>query len=117
MKEYVRFRIAFYCSTRAYWDVLRLHDMEALGEKLNPYPRQNRWDEMAALIPDDIIELFAVVADYAGLPRAIEERYGGLADTISLQFSPDDDADELGEMVRAIQRIPSPFQGYAAAWS
>ena len=117
MKEYVRFRIAFYCSTRAYWDVLRLHDMEALGEKLNPYPRQNRWDEMAALIPDDIIELFAVVADYANLPRAIEERYGGLADTISLQFSADDDPDELGEMVRAIQRIPSPFQGYANSWS
>ncbi len=117
MKEYVRFRIAFYCSTRAYWDVLRLHGMEALGEKLNPYPRQNRWDEMAALIPDDVIELFAVVADYANLPRAIEARYGGLADTVSLQFSADDDADELGEMVRAIQRIPTPFQGYANTWS
>ena len=117
MKEYVRFRIAFYCSTRAYWDVLRLHGMEALGEKLNPYPRQNRWDEMAALIPDDVIDLFAVVADYANLPRAIEARYGGLADTVSLQFSADDDADELGEMVRAIQRIPTPFQGYANTWS
>lgn len=117
MKEYVRFRIAFYCSTRAYWDVLRLHDMEALGEKLNPYPRENRWDEMAALIPDDVIDLFAVVADYANLPRALEKRYGGLVDTISLQFAPDDDPDELGEMVRAIQRIPNPFQGYDNSWS
>ena len=48
MLDYVRFRIAFYCSTRAYWDVLRLHGLEALGEKLHRYPREGRWEEMAA---------------------------------------------------------------------
>lgn len=112
MKEYVRFRIAFYCSTRAYWDVLRLHDMEPLGEKLNPYPRENRWDEMAALIPDDVVDLLAVVADYKSLPKALEARYGGLADTVSLQFSPDDTVEEIGEVVSAIQAIPSKFEGY-----
>lgn len=116
MKEYVRFRIAFYCSTRAYWDVLRLHDLEALGEKVNPYPRENRWDEMAALIPDDIVDLFAVVADYKTLPKKLEERYGGLADTISLQFAPDDDVDEVAEVVREIQKIPSEFEGYDTKW-
>ena len=31
MREYVRFRISFYCSTRAYWNVLRLHGLEELG--------------------------------------------------------------------------------------
>ena len=116
MKEYVRFRIAFYCSTRAYWDVLRLHGMEELGEKVNPYPRENRWDEMAALIPDDIVDLFAVVADYKTLPKKLEERYGGLADTISLQFAPDDDIDEVAEVVREIQKIPSEFEGYDTKW-
>ena len=35
----------------------------------------------------------------------------------SLQFAPDDDPEELGEMVRAVQRIPSPFQGYDNSWS
>ena len=73
-------RISFYCSTRAYWDVLRLHDLEWLGEKLNPFPRENRWSEMAAQIPDDKIDLFATVADYASLPAAIEARYGGYAE-------------------------------------
>jgi probable F420-dependent oxidoreductase len=117
MREYVRFRIAFYCSTVAYWDVLRLHDMEALGQKLNPFPREKRWNEMAAQIPDDVIDLFAVVAPYDTLPKALEERYGGLADTISFQSSPDDDPDQLAEVVRAIQRIPSPFKGYANDWA
>ena len=50
-RAYVRFRIAFYCSTKAYWDVLRLHDLEWLGEKVNPLPRENRWSEMAEQIP------------------------------------------------------------------
>ena len=55
-------------------DILRLHGMEAMGEKLIPYPRENRWDEMAALIPEEMIDLFAVVADYKSLPKALEER-------------------------------------------
>jgi probable F420-dependent oxidoreductase len=117
MREYVRFRIAFYCSTRAYWGVLQQHGMETLGEKLHVFPRQNRWDEMAAQIPDDLIELFAIVARYDTVARAIEERYAGLADTISLPISATDDPDQLGEVVGAIHRIPSRFQAYANTWA
>lgn len=111
-REYVRFRIAFYCSTRDYWDVLRLHDLVALGEKVNPLPRQNRWSEMAALIPDDILELFATVTSYEALPAAIEKRYGGYADGVLLQVSADDDVERLAACVREIQRIPTPFKDY-----
>ncbi len=113
MLDYVRFRIAFYCSTRAYWDVLRQHDLVELGEKLNPFPREGRWDEMAAQIPDDVIDLFAVVGTYDTIVPKLAERYGGLADTISIQFAPDDDPDQLAETVRAIQAIPNPFERYA----
>jgi hypothetical protein len=69
MLDYVRFRIAFYCSTRAYWDVLRVHGLAALGEKLHRYPREGRWDEMAAQIPDEVIGLFAVVGTYDTMRR------------------------------------------------
>jgi probable F420-dependent oxidoreductase len=31
VREYVRFRIAFYCSTRAYWHVLQLHSLPPSG--------------------------------------------------------------------------------------
>lgn len=116
MREYVRFRIAFYCSTRAYWDVLRLHDMVELGEKVNPYPREGRWDEMAALIPDEAIDLFAVVADYGTIAEKLAARYGGLADTISLPIQPDDDPDQLADTVKAIHAIPSPFEKYNTDW-
>jgi probable F420-dependent oxidoreductase len=113
MREYVRFRIAFYCSTRAYWDVLRLHGMEPLGEKLNPYPRANRWDEMAALIPDDVVDLFGVVGTYDTIAEQLEERYAGLADTISLPVQVGVDTDKLARVVEKIQKIPSKFTGYA----
>jgi probable F420-dependent oxidoreductase len=108
-RAYVRFRIAFYCSTRAYWDVLRLHDLIWLGERVNPLPRENRWDEMAEQIPDELIDLFATVKVYEDLPEAIEQRYGGYADSVLLQISADDDVGRLAECVAAIQRIPSPY--------
>lgn len=116
MKEYVRFRISFYCSTRAYWDVLRLHGLEELGEKLRPYPAQNRWDEMAALIPDDVVELFAVVGRHDELPKLLAAKYEGLADRLSL-FMPTDTAPEpLDAVVQAIQSVPMAFEGYRQDW-
>lgn len=118
MREYVRFRIAFYCSTRAYWDVLRMHDLVPLGEKVNPYPRAGRWSEMAALIPDELIDLFAVCGTYDTIAEQLEERYAGLADTIYLPIQSDIhiDRDKLARVVEKIQRIPSRFQGYGNGW-
>ncbi len=110
-RAYVRFRIAFYCSTRAYWDVIRLHDLIWLSEKVNPLPRENRWDEMAEQIPEDKIDLFATIEDYEALPDAIAKRYGGCADSVLLQISADDDVDRLAECVAEIQKIPAPIDG------
>lgn len=119
MREYVRFRIAFYCSTKAYWDVLRLHGLEALGEKVNPYPRAGRWSEMAALIPDELIDLFAVCGTYDTIAEQLAERYEGLGDTIYLPIQSDIpiDNDKLARVVEKIQRIPSKFQGYRDGWA
>jgi probable F420-dependent oxidoreductase len=111
-RAYVRFRIAFYCSTRAYWDVLRLHDLEWLGEKVNPLPREGRWSEMAEQIPEELIDLFATVTEYEALPEAIAKRYGGSADTVLLQIGPNEDVERLAKCVSEIRRIPSPFEGF-----
>lgn len=108
--EYIRFRIAFYCSTRAYWHVLRLHNMQALGEKLRPYPAQGRWQEMAALIPDEVVELFAMVGTYESIPEQIEARYGGLSDALSLFVPPQTDPGPLGDIVNAARDIPVTYR-------
>jgi probable F420-dependent oxidoreductase len=113
-REHVRYRIAFYSSTKAYWDVLRLHGLDELGEKLIDYPRLGRWSEMAGLIPDEVIDLFAVCAPYDSLADRIEERYGGLADTIELQIDAAGprDPEPLARLAEQIRRIPCPFEGY-----
>ncbi|MBS0242187.1 MAG: TIGR03617 family F420-dependent LLM class oxidoreductase [Proteobacteria bacterium] len=111
-RAYVRFRIAFYCSTKAYWDVLRLHDMVWLGEKVNPLPREGRWSEMAEQIPEELIDLFATVVEYEALPEAIAKRYGGSADTVLLQIGANEDVERLARCVAEIQKIPSPFKAY-----
>ena len=116
MREYIRFRIAFYCSTRAYWHVLELHGMEDLGLKLRDFPKQGRWSEMAAEISDDTLELFATVATYDALAQKIEARYGGLADTLSLFIPPHTDPLPLKDVMQDIRRIPTPFDGYEGGW-
>lgn len=116
MREYIRFRIAFYCSTRAYWHVLELHGMEELGLRLRDYPKRGRWDEMAAEISDDTLALFATVTTHDTLAKKIEQRYGGLADTLSLFIPPHTDPLPLKEVMQDIRRIPTPFEGYATGW-
>jgi probable F420-dependent oxidoreductase len=116
MKEYIRFRISFYCSTRAYWDVLRLHGLEELGERLRPYPSQNRWNEMAALISDDVLELFAIVGRHDELADKISEKYEGLADSLSLFIPTDTDPGPIGEVMQDIQKIPMNFSGADLSW-
>jgi probable F420-dependent oxidoreductase len=116
MRDYIRFRIAFYCSTRSYWAVLRLHGMEELGERLRPYPEQGRWSEMAALISDEVVELFATVGTHEQIAGKIEKRYGGLVDAISMFIPTDTAFGPLKEMAQDIARIATPFNGYATGW-
>ena len=116
MKEYVRFRISFYCSTRSYWRVLELHDLVDLGEKLRPLPAEGRWDEMAAMIPDDVVDLFATVGTHETIGKQIEERYAGLADSLSLFIPTDTAPGPVGEILQDIQGIPTKFTGYKQEW-
>ncbi|MBT5810519.1 MAG: TIGR03617 family F420-dependent LLM class oxidoreductase [Rhodospirillaceae bacterium] len=116
MREYTRFRISFYCSTRSYWRVLELHNMLDLGHKLRPLLAAGRWDEMAAMIPDDVVDLFAIVGTHDEITAKIEARYAGLADSITLFIPTDTPPGPLGEIMQDIQRIPTPFKGFNRAW-
>ena len=60
--------------------------------------------------------LFATVATHHTLAKKIEERYGGLADSLSLFIPTDTPPGPLGEVLQDIQRIPTPFKGYDQSW-
>ncbi|MFP5308359.1 MAG: TIGR03617 family F420-dependent LLM class oxidoreductase [Actinomycetes bacterium] len=81
---FVRGQVAFYGSTPAYRRVLELHGWEQLGVELTALSKQGRWEEMAALVDDEVLDAFAVVADPADVGPAIADRFGDVVDRVNL---------------------------------
>lgn len=81
---FVRQTIAFYASTPSYQPVMALHGWEDVAKELSGLVSRGKWGEMPALIDDDILNTFAVVADGADLPAALAEKYKGLVDRLGL---------------------------------
>ena len=114
--EWVRRRVAFYGSTRSYLPILSLHGLDELGLKLHAMSVEGRWDAMAAEVSDEVVRNFAACGTYDKIARAIEARYGGLADSIEINFPADTPAGLQRELVADIRRIPHVFEGFAAGW-
>ncbi len=103
-----RQQIAFYGSTPAYRGVLDRHGWAGLGDELNSLSRSDRadkWEAMGALIDDDVLHAFAVVAEPAGVAAAIQHRFGGLIDRVSF-YSPYETGTEIWDLIR--QGLKSP---------
>ncbi|MDF9747502.1 TIGR03617 family F420-dependent LLM class oxidoreductase [Natrinema salsiterrestre] len=83
-REEVRRRIAFYGSTRTYHDVLEHHGWRSVGEELHDLSNEQRWDDMADLITDEMLSTFAIEAPPEELLAAARETYGGIADRVVL---------------------------------
>jgi probable F420-dependent oxidoreductase len=92
-----REQIAFYASTPTYRPVLDLHGWTGIGEALSEMARRGRWTEMPGLVPEAMVDAFAIVADaWEALPAAIRARTDGLLDRVSLYRPFGDPADEAG---------------------
>jgi probable F420-dependent oxidoreductase len=83
-RESVRSQISFYASTPTYRTVLEAHGWEPFGERLGVLAREKRWREMPGLVTDEMLGAFAVEAPPEELGPALEERYEGLIDRVSL---------------------------------
>ena len=110
--EKVRYRVAFYGSTPAYRPVFDLHGLGELGARLTGLSKQGAWDRMAAEVSDEVLDLFVARAPYEGIAEAIEKRFGGVVDSVSLEFAPGTPASTRRDVVAAVQRIPSGFKGF-----
>jgi len=84
--------IAFYASTPSYRRVLAHHGWEDVGERLSRLAAAQRWAEMPALISDEMLDTFAVVAPPDALAARLHERYAGLLDRVGpyRAFDPED---------------------------
>lgn len=93
-RERFRGTLAFVFSTPAYWPSLELFGWKDIGERLLTLTREGRWKEMSAALLDHVLDEFLVSGRYEDLPQALESRFGGLVDRISLTVpaDPKDDA-------------------------
>jgi probable F420-dependent oxidoreductase len=114
--EQVRCRIGFYGSTRTYMPILALHGLQDLGLKLHRMSVEGRWAEMGAQVSDDVVLIFAACGTYAQIAHEIEQRYGGAADTIDLDFPAETPLGLQRELIADIQRIPHRFTGFDTDW-
>jgi probable F420-dependent oxidoreductase len=97
-----REQLSFYASTPAYRNVLEVHGWEQAGQELSRLALRGKWDEMPALVTDEMLDAFAVSGRWAELPGLVKERYGDLLDRIIfyLPFVPGEEDDNWRAVAR-----------------
>ena len=114
--EKARRRIGFYGSTRTYLPILARHGLEEMGAKLHRLSVDGQWDRMAAEVSDDAVRIFAACGTYDALAAAIEQRFGGVADSVDIHFPAGIAPGLAAELVTDIHRIPHTFAGFNTSW-
>ena len=107
MDAETRRRIAFYSSTRTYFPVLECHGFEDIGRQLHRLSLEGKWEEMGALVPDEMLDAFAIIGEYDEIPGMFKERYGGLVDEMhfSIQTANDAEHAQLRRIVGELQKL------------
>jgi probable F420-dependent oxidoreductase len=111
--EAIRYRIAFYGSTRTYSGVLSLHGWDEQATKLHELSKRGKWEEMPTVVSDDMLRAFTVIEPYERLAGAIAERFGGLTDRVWLDFPKSAEAGDVRDVLSDVRKISTPFQGWS----
>jgi probable F420-dependent oxidoreductase len=107
VKTAARKQLAFYASTPAYLPTLACHGWGELHGELNRLSKQGRWDEMAGLVDDEILETIAVVGPRHEIAPALERRLAGIADAVSLTNNRTPDPELWADVVSALKAEPA----------
>lgn len=99
-----RKQLAFYASTPAYRATLDCHGWGDLHGELNRLSKQGRWDEMARLIDDDILETIAVVGPRRTIADQIRRRLAGISRAVSLTHNRAPDPTHWADIVAELHR-------------
>ncbi|MBI5947248.1 MAG: TIGR03617 family F420-dependent LLM class oxidoreductase [Chloroflexi bacterium] len=116
VREDLRRRVGFYGSTRTYAGSLEIYGWQDLAAKLHECSISNRWQEMPGLVPDEVLDEFAIVGTYAEAGKTIVERLGGIVNrvTLTLPLSSPADTDAAAGLIAEIKqrssRLAAPTQ-------
>jgi probable F420-dependent oxidoreductase len=107
-REAVRRQLAFYGTTPAYQPVFALHGHGDLRPELARLAREDRWDDMASLIDDDLLEAIAVCGEPDAIAPLIRARLEGISDSVSLVNNRAPDPRHFAEVVAGLEAGPGP---------
>ncbi len=82
----MRRQVGYYASTPAYRPVLDLHGWGDLQDDLYACSKQGRWDDMARLVDDEVLDTLTIVCPPDRLAGEVGGRYGGLVDRINVSW-------------------------------
>lgn len=83
-RQLVRSQLAFYGSTPSYRAVLDFHGWGDIGDKLTALAPRQAWDEMFALVTDEMLDAFAITAPLTDLAEPLRARYQGALHRVTL---------------------------------
>ena len=107
--ESLRRPISFYGSTRSYHGVFAVHGWRELGEKLHALSVRGEWDEMARIIPEDVLRGFAQTSTYDKLPDFIrQQREYASRIGFGLPTRTESRRARLSQILKEIQAIETP---------
>ena len=112
MTEWVRYRVAFYASTPAYWPVLEAHDQGELGRKLNHMTKAGQWEQIAAEIDDDLLREFAAIGKHEDITGEIEKRFSGMTDVVHASTNLNIRSDWPPDLIQDIEKLPCAFESF-----
>jgi probable F420-dependent oxidoreductase len=82
LRDFARFQIAFYGSTRTYSQVFEVHGFHGLADELHARQRAGDVKGMAAAITDEMLDIYAIECSWDELADRLVERYHGVADRL-----------------------------------
>jgi probable F420-dependent oxidoreductase len=80
----VRARVAFYASTPAYLAAFETQGHGEIARQLQGLSRVQRWEEMPALVDDEMLDAYAVIATHDEIAAKLKARYGAVATDLEL---------------------------------
>jgi probable F420-dependent oxidoreductase len=104
-REQARRRVAFYSSTRAYAPVLEHHGLGDLGVELRKLIAEDRWDDLAKLVTDDVLDVFCIAGVYEDIADKVRARLGGAVDRIHISLPRLANAADVKRLERALDAL------------
>jgi probable F420-dependent oxidoreductase len=101
----IRARLAFYASTPTYRIAFEHHGYGEIAARLQALSRAQRWDEMAALVSDEMLDAYAVIGTYDEITAMLRARFAPVAERLEFAISASTAAEQalLRDLVAALR--------------